>query len=334
MTRYGLVCLLLGLLSWYHAASSSSTLAVQTTATVETTPRGLGHGSDISNVAPDKPLITIAGLCDNSSVANPKASNCKTVITQTQFEKVIDAIQPNMSTRTRREFALRYADALVMAKKAEQMGLDKGANYEEQMKLARIQILSQDMKKVIQEKVSQISEKDIEDYYHDNIARFEKAQVDRIYVPKNQQPPSASDKKQSDADSQDRSQGSEQTIKDEADNLRARAVAGEEFPKLQADAYRVAGIRSAAPTTSMVIRRTSLPPSETSIMDLNSGEISAVLVDPNGYAIYRVKTKDTLPLNQVREEIKETLRSHRMQDEMRGILDPATPTLNESYFAR
>jgi len=334
MTRYGLVCLLLGLLSCYHAANSSSTLAVQTTATVETTSRGLGHGSDISNVPPDKPLITIAGLCDNSSVANAKASNCKTVITQTQFEKVIDAIQPNMSTRTRREFALRYADALVMAKKAEQMGLDKGANYEEQMKLARIQILSQDMKKVIQEKVSQISEKDIEDYYHNNIARFEKAQVDRIYVPKNQQPPSASDKKQSDADSQDRSQGSEQTIKDEADNLRARAVAGEEFTKLQADAYRVAGIRSAAPTTSMVIRRTSLPPSETSIMDLNSGEISAVLVDPNGYAIYRVKTKDALPLNQVREEIKETLRSQRMQDEMRGILDPATPTLNESYFAR
>ena len=64
---------------------------------------------------------------------------------------MIDAVQPNMSARARREFATRYANALVMAKKAEQMGLDKGPNFEEQMKVARIQILSQEMKKAIEE---------------------------------------------------------------------------------------------------------------------------------------------------------------------------------------
>jgi len=49
--------------------------------------------------------------------------------------------------------------------------------------------------------------------------------------------------------------------------------------------------------------------------------------------IYRVKTKDTIPLDQARGEIKETLRSQRMRDEMDEILDPATPTFDESYFA-
>jgi hypothetical protein len=69
-------------------------------------------------------------------------------------------------------------------------------------------------------------------------------------------------------------------------------------------------------------------------MDLKPGEVSLVLADPSGYFIYRVKTKETLPLDQVREEIKATLRSQRMQDEMRGIPDSATPSLDEAYFAR
>jgi hypothetical protein len=67
-------------------------------------------------------------------------------------------------------------------------------------------------------------------------------------------------------------------------------------------------------------------------MDLKPGEVSSVLADPNGYVIYRVKTKDTLPLDQAREEIKATLRSQRMQEEMRSIQGSATPTLDESYF--
>jgi len=287
-----------------------------------------------SNTALDRPIITITGLCDNSSSDKVDATNCKTVVTKAQFEKLIDAIQPGMSARARREFALSYADALVMTKKAEQIGLDKGANYEEQMRLARIQILSRDLKKMIQDRASQISDKDIEDYYRNNTARFETAVMDRIHVPKAQQPPSVSDKEPNDADRQKRSQESGQTMKAEADNLRARAVAGQEFTTLQADAYQVAGIRSAAPDTRMKIRRISLPPNQASVMDLKPGEVSLVLEDPNGYAIYRVKTKDTLSLDQAREEIKETLRSQRMQDEMRDIQDSATPALDETYFSR
>ena len=336
MTRYWLVCLLLGTLCWGQATGSKVAQqpeqpAARTTANVKTA--NLDQPAT-SNTALDRPIITIVGLCDNPSADKGDAADCKTVITKAQFEKLIDAVQPGMSARARREFALSYADALVMTKKAEQIGLDKGANYEEQMRLARIQILSRDLKKVIQDRALQISDKDIEGYYSNNTARFETAVMDRIYVPKAQQPPSVSDKKLNDADRQKRSQESGQTMKEEADNLRARAVAGEEFTKLQADAYQVAGIKSAAPDTRIGIRRTSLPPNQASVMDLKPGEVSSVLEDPNGYAIYRVKTKDTLSLDQAREEIKATLRSQRMQDEMRDIQDCATPALDESYFSR
>jgi uncharacterized protein YdaT len=292
------------------------------------------HRAEGSNVSPDKALITIAGLCDHPPVGTGVDSDCKTVITRSQFQKVIDAIQPNMSAHARREFALHYAAALVMTKKAEQMGLDKGPIYEEQMKIARIQVLSQALKKVIQERASQISDKEIEDFYENNAARFERAEMDRIYVPKTQQLLSVSEKHLSNGDRQTGPQESEQMMKKEADDLRARAVTGEGFTKLQADAYQVAGIKSAPPNTSVEIRRTSLPPNQVSVMDLNPGEISSVLADPNGYFIYRLKTKETLPQNQAREEIKATLRSQCLQDEMRGIQDSAVPTLDESYFAQ
>ena len=127
MTRYALVCLLLGSMSWCQTTDSRSGPASQATVTEETTAHGLSHESGILNIVLDKPVITIAGLCDNPSNDDVKAPNCKTVITQAEFEHVMDAIQPKMPARDRREFALRYVDALIMAEKAEQMGLDKGA---------------------------------------------------------------------------------------------------------------------------------------------------------------------------------------------------------------
>ena len=212
------------------------------------------------------------------------------------------------------------------------MGLDKGTGYKEQMKLARIQILSKELNKAIQKKASEISSKEIEDYYKKNIARFEKAEMDRIYVPKSHQLPGApSDKRSDDANWQGPSQKSGQ-MKEVAEIFRARAVAGEKFSELQAEAYQIAGIRSAVPQTGIKIARTSLPSNQVFVIDLKPGEVSPVLADPNGYIIYKVKTKDTLPLDQARDEIKEILRSQRAQAEISGIEDSAAVTLNNRYF--
>jgi len=334
MTRHGLVYLFLGPLFVYPLVNSTSALAGQVAAKTDDAAHDLSSKSGTQNAASDKAAITITGLCSNSLNSKAAASNCKTVITQSQFQRIIDAVEPNLSARGRREFAERYADALVMANKAEQMGLDKRTIYEEQMKLARVQVLSQDLKKIIQERAAQISDSDIEDYYRNNTTRFEKAEVDRVFVPKTRYAPISSDVKLTDADQQEYSGESEQAMKNEAASLYNRAIAGEDFTELQADAYRVAGIKTATPATSMLIRRVSLPPSQVSIMNLKSGDISSVLPDPNGFVIYRIKAKYLLPLDQVRKEIKEMLRSQRLQDGMRDIEDSATPSLDESYFAR
>ena len=226
-----------------------------------------------------------------------------------------------------------YANFLVMTKKAEQMGLDKGARYEEQMKVARIQILTKELIKALQEETSQISDKDIQEYYRKNITKFETAEMDRIYIPKVPPPPAAPDTKLTDADRQQRSHDSEQRMKEEADSLCARAAAGEEFTKLQTEAYRAAGIQSPAPNTSIKISRVSLPSYQASAFDLKPGEVSSVLTDPNGYVIYKLKTKTTLSLDQAREQIKATLRSQRTQEALDSVQDSVTSTFDESYFS-
>jgi len=341
MTRYGLLCLLLGVLAWGQAASTKPSSATQKSApTAAAGQQSAAPASkpaenpaqEASSTPPDAPVITIPGLCDHPPADKTATSSCTTVITRAEFEKLIDSIQPSMPQRSRKQFATRYANALVMAEKAEQMGLDKDASYQEHMKLARIQVLSQELNKALQEKAGQIPDKDLEDYYHSNAPKFEQADMERIFVPKTAQLPP--DVKLSDEELQKRNKESETAMKAEADKLHTRAVAGEDFNKLQAEAFQAAGITGSAANASMgKIRRNTLPPTQVSVMDMKPGDISSVIVDQNGNFIYKIKAKDTMTLDQAREEIRGTLRSQRMQDSMKAIQDSATPTLNESYFA-
>ena len=332
MSRYASVCVLTVMVACLQTMHSNSALAAQgpPAGGAVQAKAAVSEQKDDKKAAfgPDAPVITIEGLCDSPSAGRPANKNCKTVITRAQFEKIIEAIQPGMPERARRDFALRYVDFLVMSKKAQEIGLDKGTSYEEQMKLARIQILSKEFTQTLQKKASEISGQDIAEYYRMNSAKFETAEMDRIFIPKTRRATPSSDATLSDAGKQQ----SEELMKEEADKLHKRALAGEELSKLQAEAYEVAGITSAVPNTSMKIRRISLPSTEVSVMDLKPGEVSPVLSDGSGYVIYRLKTKETLPLDQARQEIEATLRYQRIQEEMDGIQDSVNSTLAEGYF--
>ena len=334
MVRYGLVCLLLAGLSWGQAAGSTSTPAAQQSGA----PAGAaGNATDskeaeAAKVPPDAPVITINGLCDNPPADKAADPNCKTVITRAEFEKLMDAVQPNMPPRARRTFATRYSSALVMAQKAHEMGLDQGPKFEDRIKLMRIQILSQAFNQAMQEKAGQISDQDIEDYYHQKSADYEEVNLQRIVVPRSQQLP-ASKVKLSAAAEKKRQKDAEDIMQKEADKLQARAVAGESFAKLQEEAFAFAGVKSKAPSTKMGdVRRTGLPPAQVSVMDLKTGDVSPVFSDQSGYFFYKVGTKEVEPLDKVKDEIRGTLRTQRMQEQMKAVQTYSTPTLDESYF--
>jgi hypothetical protein len=333
MTKYGLVCLLLGAMAWSQAATPATPAAGQSSA-----PAGgamspaQSNDAEASKVAPDAPVITINGVCANASADKAADPNCKTVITRAEFEKILDAVQPNMPPRVRRQFAMRYASAMAMAQKAEEMGLDKGPKFDERLKLARIQILSQAFNQAVQEKAGQISDQDIDDYYKAHVADFEEADLQRIFIPRSQQAP-ASKVKLSDAAEQKRQKDSEEIMQKEADKLHTRAAAGEDFTKLQDEAYQLAGIKTKAPSTKMGdMRRNGLPAGQVSVLDLQTGEISRVFSDQSGYFIYKVGKKEVEPLDKVKDEVRTALRTQRMQDQIQSAQKSATPTLDEAYF--
>jgi hypothetical protein len=313
MPRHGLVALLLGGLAWCQVANSPPQTTVE--------------------LPPATPVITINGFCENPSTDKSATTNCATVITRAEFEKLVDAVQPTMTARSRKEFASNYARALVMSEDAVQMGLDKSPAFQERMRLARIQILGAALNKKLMDKAAQISDNDIADYYRKNISEFEQVDLQRMYIPKTP-PQRASGTNLSAAEREKRTKTSPEAMKALADKLRARAIAGEDFNKLQADAYEAEGIKNLAPNVGVEkIRRNALPPNHVFVMDLKPGEISTVIDDPTGYFLYKVKSKETLNLDGVSDEIKDTLRAQRMADEMKEMQEFATPILNESYFA-
>jgi parvulin-like peptidyl-prolyl cis-trans isomerase-like protein len=345
MFKHFLVCLLLGALAWSQAGNPKPAPTQNAGPATGPAPQAAGPQNpgaanpepETPKLAPDAAVITISGMCDHPPADKTANADCKTVITRAEFEKIIDAVQPTMPLRGRRSFAERYARALVMAHKAEEMGLDKTENYQERMRLQRIQVLSQELGRALQEKASQISDKEIDDYYHANPSKFEQAELERIYIPKSEQPLNFDEKKPDqpgDAEKEKRDkEKAEQAMKAEADKLQARAAAGEDFSKLQTEAYTAAGIKAGTPNIDMgKTRRATLSPSQVSVMDMKPGEVSGVISDQNGFFIYKLKTKTTLTIDQVRDEIKGTLRSQRLQEETQSAAQSATPTLDESYF--
>ena len=338
----GLTCLLLGVLAWGQAANPTSSQppapsqnpAAPSNAAPGKPAEDSKQALEVANIPPAGAVITIQGLCDNPPADKTKASDCKTVITRAEFEKLVDALAPNMAPPARRQLATRYAMGLVMAHEAHKMGLDQGPRFEELLRVARVQIATQQLGHALQEKATQVPDKDIEEYYRNNSAAYDEASLERILIPKTRQTPAPATKvKLSEAETKKREQDGEAAMKTKGEALRVRAAAGEPFSKLQDEAYVFAGLKTKPPNPTLgKVRRGNLPPSHIAVMDLKPGAVSALISDPSGFFIYKMGEKGTVPLSQVREEIRGALQAKRMQDSMQTLQQSATPELNEKYF--
>lgn len=298
---------------------------------VSSTPGAAASTAGATTVARDAAVITIPGMCDKPPVTKSAAVPCQTVVTRAEFEQLVDAVAPTIAAPARKQLATQYAVALVMVHKAHEMGLDQGPKFQQLMKVARVGVLTKELSQSLQEEAGHISDKDIESYYHDNQSTFQEADLQRIFIPRSKQVAEGKDKPS--ADAAKLQQESEGVMKKEAETVRARAAAGEDFEKLQEEALAAAELKGKPPTKLGKIRRSSLPPDQGEVFNLKPGEVSQLLTMPSGYVVYKVGEKDTLPLEKVREEILSTLRSQHMQDALQAIQQSATPELNEKYFA-
>jgi PPIC-type PPIASE domain len=295
-----------------------------------------------STVALDAPVLTIKGFCPTQTAGStpntatkesPRSPRCETVVTRAEFEALANAISPTMGLQVRRQLAEAYPRILVMAHEADLLGLGATSRFSELQRFSTDQLLSQEMARHIQEESSKLPESAIEDYYRDNPAPFEQADLQRLLVPNRKHGQTPSQGQANSPAAKDQQKQAEDEMSKLAKSLRERAAAGEDFSKLQHEAFEAAGIGGAGTSTSLKkVRRESLPTSQASVFDLKPGEVSQVFIETSGDYIYKLVWKQEKPLAEVRDEIRSTLQTQRVQDGMRKIRASFTTDTNKDYF--
>ena len=289
--------------------------------------------SETSSVAPDAAVITIDGLCEKPGGSSATPADCKTVITRAEFEKVVNAVQPNMPVAMKKQFANRYAIVLYLAEKAHEAGLDQGPAFDERMYISRLQLLSQLGGERVHQDAAKVTDGEIENYYHDHVADYKTISFDRLRVPKQKQADPAAPKAAAPADLQKKRAADEAEMKAEADKLRARAAAGEDFAKLQQEAYDFAGLTQikAGDTRMNQVKKASVPAADQSIFELKVGEVSQVFTDPAEFVVYKIQAVEDLPVASVHDEISRTLAAEREKSAIESV--QKSTKLDDAYFA-
>jgi peptidyl-prolyl cis-trans isomerase C len=276
----------------------------------------------------DAPVLTIKGYCSEkkAGAASSPDSSCQTIVTRAQFEALAAAIQPTMNPAVKRQLASLYPRLLVMAHQAESEGLDKEPRYQQMMLYTRMQILSQALTRKLQEESAKLSQAEMEDYYQKNRDMFQVYTLQRLIVPLHKQSAATT--------VSGAAQEADAEMTQLAEKLRGRAAAGEDFIKLQKEAFDAAGITVAAPNTTMSkMRRASIPSAHAAVLELKPGEVSPLLSDSGGHYIYKLDAREQLTLEQVREEVRGTLSEQKTKEALDKIEKSFTAETNEAYFA-
>jgi peptidyl-prolyl cis-trans isomerase C len=302
-------------------------------ATPGKTSSGKSASKDPKEITPDTAVITIKGLCPTSvpksatakTTASKSASAaskpCDTVVTKKQLDLIVEAVRPNLPPPQRRMLAQQYVELLTIANAASKAGVEKEPDVQEKVRLSKLQILASSYSREMQQKEAEVPDSEIQKYYKENASKYEEAKLLRIYIPmvtsEEGKPPDIA------------------ASKALAEKIQQRAASGEDFDKLQKEAFTAAGNKGTPPSVDMGERRRgTLPPKqEEAVFSLKAGEISPALEEPSGFYVYKVVSKDQVPLDKVHDEIKGTLARERFREDMDKLRSSVQTTYNEAYFS-
>jgi PPIC-type PPIASE domain len=347
MRKSWLLCVLMGSLAWGQAPPAEG----PGRSNPEQEEKAPAPAAEVPESAV---VLTIKGVCSPSvkaaasktaagkaSPAAKKLADCETKITRAQFEKIATALSPNVSPQLKRQLETLLPRFMAMSDAAKAQGLDKTPHFEEMMKVVRMQVLTQELQRSLQEKADKISPAEIDKYYKDHPEAYEQYSLDRLFIPRFKQvEPEKEAKEMTDeqrkakeAENKAKQEQGEQEMNKLADSLRAEAASGADFAKLQKEAFDAAGEKVENPTVNLPkVRRTGLPPAHAAVFDLKVGEVSQVISDNGGHYVYKVVSEEVVPLDQVKDEIHNKLKSERMKELMDKYSNSFQAVPNEAYF--
>ncbi len=371
MSKSWLMCALMGTLAWGQAAPSAPPPATMGKVPVSAMANPPAQAPDTAaSVAPTAAVITIVGVCapkPKPAVASGTAEkpataaktpatktpagkadpdDCKTIITKAEFEKLANNLAPNITPQQKKQLAGLLPRWIAMSDQAKKKHLDKTPQFEDKLKVARMQILSQSLQQEVQKEAADTPQEEIDKYYKEHADSYEQFNVDRMFVPRTKQPAAESKddqekdkslsedaKKAKEAEDKAKSEEAEQAMTKLAESLRERAAAGEDFVKLQKEAFEAAGMKIESPTVNLpTVRRGGLNAGHAAVFDLKAGEVSQVINDAGGHYIYKMNSKSEIPLDQAEKEIKTKLQGDRAREMTEKMNNSFKVETNDAYF--
>lgn len=336
-----LVCVLLSVPTWAQSAQSAPPSSRSQAPTSQQAPADAS-----ASVADNAAVLTISGVCSSRAKAAESSSDCKTILTKSEFERLASALVPNASPQQKKQLASVLPKLIAMSSQAKERGMDQTEQYTATMDYVKMQVLANLLQRKLQEEAADISDADIEKYYKENASTFEQYNLDRIFVPRAKQVEAeaatddekdgkltAEQKKTREDAEQVKNQQNEEAMTKLADKLRVRAAAGEDITKLQKEAYDAAGMKIESPTVALPnVRRNGLPQAHAVVFDLKPGEVSQVINDAGGHYIYKMNGKMMMPLDQAKNEIRSRMQNDRMREKTDKLNASFSSVTNETYF--
>jgi hypothetical protein len=260
----------------------------------------------VAPVAADAPVLTVHGVCPAGQKAPAdKPDSCTLVLTRAQFEALVSSLNVGNQAYpppALRGFATNYANILALAKAGETAGVDKDPRFLDLMTIARARALAESYRRYLQEKYANPSDDEIAAYYKQNV---------------------------------DRRPEFEAKAKKLASDIRERAARGEDVTSLQVEVYKTLGLKAQPPQTELSTSPKPTFPAnvEQDINALKAGEVTKVEFEPSGYNIYKVRSRNVMPMEQARTLIVREISQKNIDDALKTATSSVHSELNEQYFS-
>src|SRR6202020_88087 len=195
MRKSWLLCVLLGTMAWGQAPSGQTPAPPPGPGQA---PNAAGPATPPAEVPESAVVLTIHGVCPAtptpaasktgaSKVATSpvkKPADCTTKITRAEFEKIASGLSPTVTPQLKRQLATVLPKFMAMSEAAKAKGLDKTSQYQETLKVVKMQILTQQLQRSVQEEADKVPPQQIEDYYKKNPEAFQQFSLDRLFIPR------------------------------------------------------------------------------------------------------------------------------------------------------
>jgi hypothetical protein len=276
-----------------------------------------------SAVGETQAVITIRGLCaQDANNSSKPGDSCSKQITRKDFERLMHALNPggqSVSPNGRQNLAQAYVEALAFEDAAGKAGTEDTEEFREVMFWVRLRTIADLYRRNLQEKYRTPEPEEIDSYYQQHLASFERVHLLRILVPREN---FSGDKNEFDKKALAAAQAA-----------RTRAVNGEALEQIQKDVYAGLGLDHPPSTDLGTYQRADFIEKEAAdVFSLQPGEVSPLETEIKSYVIYKVASKETLTEAQVKAEIIHEISQQKYRDALKAVMDSAHADFNEQYF--